>query len=258
MIGAKMTGLWRRRERSRVPRSSTIPTWPLEPEPSGMVFPIGPLYGDMTGGYEAAGWVRYKVLAADWYISALAELTNEANAWDRHMGVEMALDGALNALSGAFDAAVGCLIEAVEEEIQTAADRRIPAHRYSWSRLRSALATATLATQAEIDALVVEIDHALEGEQASTPTGWLAVLRRLRNRPTHRGTLPRVWDVDELDRPSTPTLHLAGNPKPLDYLREAADMVADLTESILKAANHLGWIGPSTTSSRRPWRVSHS
>jgi len=93
-------------------------------------------------------WVRYKLRSAEWYIQAL-ELVGEEVGFDRYVGVEMALDGALASLCGAFDAAVGGLIHASEEyqskqgmtQRRTSINRVAP-HKYNWPCVASLLSVS--------------------------------------------------------------------------------------------------------------------
>src|SRR5712691_7922498 len=77
---------------------------PLQNRP----WPLGHHYSAITspGGRPEAQWVAFKLAAAGWYLETLGCLFAETKDLDRFVGVEMALDGFLTAVSSAFDAAV--------------------------------------------------------------------------------------------------------------------------------------------------------
>lgn len=79
--------------------------------PSDVPWPAGPHYFDLTGSEGAVAWVRYRVWAADWYVRTLQRVAGPGQNYDRLVGIEMALDGALNSLSSAFDAGTALIIK---------------------------------------------------------------------------------------------------------------------------------------------------
>lgn len=224
-------------------------------------FPNGPTYAHLTGSDVPIGWVRFKVWSADWFISTLEQLQGEDPAPDRLVGVEMAMDGALSALSGAFDAAIALLIPSLEELLET--PKRTPSYTYGWGKARPLLLgpgfAAALAREGlgEWDAparLRAEVDAALAGEKDPVPSGWLTVLRRLRNRTTHQDALSRTWDENATgDGLSIVALTDVPGGDPVAYLKESSDKVSDLTELALSVANGVQVIGANTPLLRQPW-----
>jgi len=103
------------------------------------------------------------VWAADWHTRTLKELGGRERSFDRELGVEMALDGALNGLSSAFDAAVALLIRAVEHAREVDIDERLPVYRHNWDRCRDMLNSRDIAHD-DVWALILRIDEAVEGE----------------------------------------------------------------------------------------------
>lgn len=219
---------------------------------SAIRFPDGPTYSELLGSDERIAWVRFKVWSADWYTCTLDELSAANGGSGRQVGIEMALDGALSALSGAFDASVALMIEAAEEELQVAVAKRTPTHKYGWNAFQKLVGGTALATWESLPELQAEVDDALEGSNSDEPVGWLAVLRRLRNRATHRTTLPRTWT---LDGASQVVLGVTDVPNldPVVYLQEMCDQVSDLTERMHEIANQFGYVGARTPLERTRW-----
>src|SRR6478609_1915599 len=77
-------------------------------------WPVGPAYTEWVGASGVGAWVAYKLGTAEWFIDQL-ERVGDMVGYNRYVGVEMAMDGALAALCGGFDAAVGGLIGAVDK-----------------------------------------------------------------------------------------------------------------------------------------------
>src|SRR5438552_3982939 len=79
-------------------------------------WPIGENYltSYPNGTKSRRTWAEYKLTSARWYVEALEQIYLVTADLDRFVGVEMALDGYLGAISSAFDAAVGGLIDAIE------------------------------------------------------------------------------------------------------------------------------------------------
>ncbi|MCR6679979.1 hypothetical protein NVV43_32035, partial [Escherichia marmotae] len=76
----------------------------------------------------------YRIWSADWHIRTLRELGGPHGSFDREVGIEMALDGALNSMSSAFDAGIALLVQAVENARDVDVDDRLPVFRYKWER----------------------------------------------------------------------------------------------------------------------------
>lgn len=230
-------------------------------DPSGIEFPAGPTYPDLLGGNaDGISWVRYKVWSADWYTHAVAELHRTLGSYDRHVGIEMAIDGALGALSGAFDASVALLIQNAEEKLGVPAAKRIPAHRYSWTkfkelaaRFKDPAADAGSVAWNGLCALITEVDDALQGATDPEPTGWLAILRRLRNRSTHQQSLSRRWESDAGEASRVVGVADFSPGGAVDYLGSSCNQVSDLTERLLALAHSLGFVGAWTPLQRTRW-----
>ncbi|WP_122262120.1 hypothetical protein [Ornithinimicrobium cerasi] len=222
-----------------------------EAVPSGISFPGRPTYAELLESDERIAWVRFKVWSADWYTGTLGGLGAE-DGYDRYIGIEMALDGALSALSAAFDAAVVLMIESAEEALQVPEEKRLAPHKYNWEAFKRTVQGTLLTASNALSELSVDVDDALEGANSDNPVGWLAVLRRLRNRATHRTTLARTWAIDHdahivLGVTEVPELD------PFEYLKLSCDQVSDLTERMHGIANQFGYVGASTPLARTRW-----
>jgi hypothetical protein len=211
--------------------------------PSGVPWPAGPHYFDLTGSDGAVAWVRYRVWAADWYIRTLRSIAGPEGNYDRFVGIEMALDGALNGLSSAFDAATAVLIQGAENALDVGETDRLEMRWYSWSNARDLLKQPAIGTDADgtsndhVWRVILDVDNALAGEKDPRPTGWLAHLRRLRNQIAHQDTLARHHAAGG---PSAVRAFGARNVDTFSYLAQAADQVHDLTEQMVSLATHLG------------------
>lgn len=151
-------------------------------------WPIGPhvLTGlDFPFGRPEAGWVAVKLHTAQWYLDTLGELKSSTADLDRFLGVEMALDGYLSAVSSMFDAAVAALIQVLGE----GSANPINPHDYNWSNCKKAARKASVVLQFQ-----TFVEDALKVDANTNPMGWLAELRRLRNRSTHMSTLSRHFN----------------------------------------------------------------
>lgn len=202
-------------------------------------WPAGPHYWTLTGSEGAVAWVRYRVWAADWHTRTLNELGGRERSFDRELGVEMALDGALNGLSSAFDAGVALLIRAVEHARDVDIDERLPVYRHNWDRCRDMLNSRDTAND-DVWALILRIDEAIEGESWPEPSGWLAQLRRLRNRVAHQDSLARHHEVG-VGSPGVTGLSINGrSTDAFMYLAALCDRLYDLTEHMIRVASAIG------------------
>jgi hypothetical protein len=222
-------------------------------EASQVSWPAGPHYFDLTSSEGGIAWVRYRIWSADWHTRALNELAGVDRSFDRNVGIEMALDGALNSLSSAFDAGIALLIRAVEtvREVDTA--DRLPGIRYKWERCRDMLKQADVAND-DVWRLILDIDEAIEGEANPKPIGWLAQLRRLRNRVAHQDSLARHH---ELGGPSN-IAGLSIDGQSIDafqYLSRLCDRSHDLTEQMIRQAVAIGAREVFSTWGRERWNV---
>jgi len=163
-------------------------------------------------------WTDLKLRSARWYVETLRTLAAEAGS-DRYAGVEMALDGALANLSGAVDAALARLVRAMELQLGAppAPDRQLGP-----GTLRGLLRQGGQAPSA------AALEAALDGAASGTPRGWLAQVRRLRNRSTHQTTLPRHHDRAGGTGPIAVTgLAVEGVPGAVDAARWLEARLAD-------------------------------
>ena len=219
---------------------------------SGIRFPDSPTYPELLRSDERIAWVRFKVWSADWYTRTLGDLGAAHGGYDRQVGIEMSLDGALSALSAAFDASVALMIEGAEEELRVPAANRTPAHKFGWNAFQKSVRGTALATWEGLPELEADVENALEGSNSDEPVGWLAVLRRLRNRATHRTTLPRTWTIGGATRAVVGVSDMP-DLDPFVYLKGACDQVSDLTERMHGIANQFGYIGAHTPLERTRW-----
>lgn len=229
----------------------------LGAEPSTISWPAGPHYFDLTGSQGAVAWVRYRIWAADWHTRALKSVAGTDGNYDRLLGIEMALDGALNNLSGAFDAAVGLLIRGAEEALHVPEPKQLQVHRYSWRAARDLLAKPAIGTtergtsKDSVWRVILDVDNALAGESDTTPVGWLAQLRRWRNQVAHQDTLARIHSAD---RPGRVRAFGDRTDGAFHYLATACDDVHELTSSMVSLAVELGAREVTAGWQRRPWR----
>jgi hypothetical protein len=164
----------------------------------------------------------------------------------------MALDGALNSLSSAFDAGVALLIQAVEAGREVDEQDRLPDHRYNWSQFRAMLTQSDIARDV-VRRLIVNIDEALDGEATSQPKGWMARLRRLRNRVAHQSSLARMHEIGSSVQGLTGLLIDGERVDAFVYLANQCDRVHELTEQMIHVAISIGAHEVSTTWNRAPW-----
>lgn len=151
----------------------------------------------------------------------------------------MALDGFLTSASSTFDAAIACLLEAMEFAVPE--QDKTPEWRYSWQRCVEIADAGSITLSSQ-----VAVSAALEGERSAIPTGWLAVLRRLRNRSTHRTTLSRLFSrsLGSSQGQDPPRLKLPDDQAvdpvswaalALDDVRRLADAMAQDVDNIMRA-----------------------
>lgn len=238
---------------------------------SSVRLPAGPRISTVIGGdMDAAGWVRFRVWSADWYVRALRSMADELGGFDRYVGVEMCIDSALSALSGAFDAAVAVLISVCEDRIEDAAvagaitatgertkagrarvergvregSARTEPHQYAWQKKRNTpgardlLRAAGPSVGAEVESLIAAVDEALDTAPGAEPVGWLARLRRIRNTTTHHRSLRREWDTDSLGGYAVGAVDGLGS-DPAMVLGRWCDQTSDLTEQMLRVSSTL-------------------
>lgn len=229
--------------------------YPSEPAPPGtghscsnVRWPAGPHYFDLTGSDGGVAWIRYRVWSADWHTRTLSELSGQLGSFDREVGIEMALDGALNSLSSAFDAGITLLIRAVEDARDIKFDDRLPVFRYKWERCRDMLKQPDIAND-NVWLLIVNIDTAIDGESLPEPSGWLAQLRRLRNRAAHQDSLSRHHEAGKITGITIQGQSTDG----CAYLAENCDRVHDLTEQMIRVAVSIGARETSMQWARCPW-----
>ncbi|KRC66097.1 hypothetical protein ASE12_15840 [Aeromicrobium sp. Root236] len=164
------------------------------------------------------------------------------------VGIEMALDGALNSLSSAFDAGITLLIRAVEEARDVSVDDRLPVFRYRWERCRDMLKQSDIANDS-VWRLILEIDAAIEGETHLEPAGWLAQLRRLRNRAAHQDSLSRHHEAGKV----TGLVIQGQRTDASTYLAGMCDRLHDLTEHMIRIAISIGAHETSSVWNRDRW-----
>lgn len=229
---------------------------------SPVAFPAGPTYPELLDSDHGPGWVRFKVWSADWYTATLETLVRDLPDLRPHVGVEMSLDGALSALSGAFDAAVALMITSAEESLDLPKDERLAAHAYGWvpftaiANGRKGNPGLDLEKLPQLSDLWSDIDLALEGHNVTDPIGWLAILRRIRNVPTHRRALARTWTIDIANDSIEASLSDFPEGDAVTYLKASCDQVSDLTERMISIANSFGYVGANTPLVRQPWTAS--
>jgi hypothetical protein len=219
-------------------------------------WPLGPLYFDLegAGGTGPRSWVVYKITAARWYTATLKNLVDRAG-FQRYVGVEMALDGALTSLNGAFDAAVAGLVGASErylrkddEELKLTPPFRINDALFM-KRMRE-LHEQNL--DFDVAGAAASVAAALRvGPDRNAPEGWLQQFRRLRNVPVHQDSAPRNIDVF-VGSDAVTTISVAGHGRdPVEYLEDVTEKLSALTSPILDL---IDYVLPNGIPSLRPVR----
>jgi len=166
-------------------------------------------------------WAWFKLVSAAWYRDVLHEIHAQTGRVERFYGVEMALDGFFNSSASAFDAAAAGLVQAIENRGPIPATSRVPAHHRSWpaAKRQASYAGVRLKCAAAVDA-------ALTGDQAAFPTGWLAQVRRLRNRVMPEGKA----EPDVLKIPGQPAVD------PVAYVDDSFERITALVDLVLREA----------------------
>lgn len=223
-----------------------------------VTWPLGPLYFELpgAGGMDARSWVNYKLTAARWYTSTLKRLIDQAG-FERYVGVEMALDGALASLNGSFDAAVAGLVGAAERYLQKDNEELVLTRPHKITDKLFTEAMRKLQQQHldyDVVAIVAATASALEvGSDPDAPKGWLLQLKRLRNIPMHQDTAPRHIDVN-VGSDAVTTISVAGHGQdPVEYLEDVTEKISALTSQILDLIDYLM---PNGIPSLRPlWKA---
>jgi hypothetical protein len=122
-------------------------------EPSETAFPAGPRYGELLDSDPRIAWIRFKVWTADWYTETLGALGTRLGGYDRQVGIEMAIDGALGSLSGAFDASVALVIVAAERSLNISEADQTKPHKYGWGRFKDRIRSTPVESLAGVPKL---------------------------------------------------------------------------------------------------------
>ncbi|MHA7297725.1 hypothetical protein [Pseudarthrobacter sp. MDT3-1] len=212
------------------------------------------LEGAGAMGPTPRAWANYKITAARWYIDTLKNIVDHAG-FQRYVGVEMALDGALASLNGAFDATVAGLVGAAERYLRKDDEKLLltPSHLINdalfvkrMSELREQNLDFNVARTAESVAAALEV-----GPDKNAPVGWLQQFRRLRNMPMHQDSAPRNIDVF-VGSDAVTTILVAGHGRePVEYLEDVTEKIAGLTSPVLDLIEH---VLPNGIPSLRPLR----
>ena len=222
-----------------------------------MSWPIGPDYSDWAGAHGVRGWVMSKLKSAAFHIDTLERIGQE-HGYSRLVGVEMALDAALAALCGAFDASVGGIIHAGERYFTRGDHRvatpwkRIEPHNYNWERCRENVIPnlASEGFEYDIAGMVEEVNAALDTDESRF--GWLTELQRLRNQTIHQNSLARHinvglgkghdrsdWELSVGAR-MVRGIAVAGRAEhPANYLTGAHERLSKLTARMVGLADHI-------------------
>jgi hypothetical protein len=191
-------------------------------------WPAGPRFEGRAKTKKSHGWATYKLDAADWYLSTLRRIADERGDLDRFVGVEMAIDGAVQALCSVFEAAVYALTFALEKAADTPKDRRTPAGHTTWTHLaaEATMLNFPLASASQVTA-------ALAGEHSDSPQGWLAQLLILRHQSARHNFLVRHWSVGRTDPATCIDVPGAGPQPPIEYLTSTRALMEDLLQMLL-------------------------
>jgi hypothetical protein len=191
-------------------------------------WPVGPHYKKQFKAKSRQAWALYKLGTADWYLKTLEEIAEHIDKLDRFLGIEMAIDGTLQALCATFDAAVFALLSTLEKGAGLPEDERTPARLASWTVLLTqaeALGVELIATS--------EVSAALAAEDPDAPSGWLSQLLLLRQRSLQHDLLIRHWPLG-LGAPGVGIDLPGSDPQPpLEYLRSVRDRMEGLLKIML-------------------------
>jgi hypothetical protein len=196
-------------------------------DPLSIRWPVGPGYEKPIKVKKPRAWAKYKMDAADWYLDSLLAISLQSGHLERALGVEMAVEGVIQSLCGAFEAMICALSSSIERLVGIDSDHQTPKHLVTWSRLAAA------AKVFDIDlASTLSISSALLGEHSENPDGCLAQLFLLRRRLAVQDLLvdQRAHESNEVElRIDVP----GRGPLPiLDYLFESRSLVEELLETI--------------------------
>lgn len=192
-------------------------------------WPAGPHYQKQFKVKARQAWPYYKLGTADWYLSTLREIDANVKKLDRLVGVEMAIDGAVQALGATFDAAVYALISSLEGGANLPNEQRIPEQLANWTALIDQAEAFGVNLRSAPDVFI-----ALAEDDPNSPTGWLAQLLLLRQRCSRHDPLIRHWVVGS----EAPIICIdvpGGEPRPpIEYLSGVRDLVEQLLELMLE------------------------
>lgn len=228
---------------------------PSVPEEITVHWPLGPLYFHLPGaGGSARSWVNYKITAAGWHTATLKSLIDQVG-FQRYVGVEMALDGALASLNGAYDAAEAGLIGAAERYLHKDEQELLLTPSYKFNEKLFMKRMRELHQQRldfDVAGTAAAVASALDvGPDPSAPNGWLQQLKRLRNVPMHQDSAPRHIDV-VVGSDAVTTLSVAGHGQdPVEYLEDVTAKISSLTSQILDL---IDYVLPNEIPSLRPLR----
>jgi hypothetical protein len=192
-------------------------------------WPIGPHYQRQYNATTRQAWARYKLGTADWYLSTLQEIENNAGKLDRLLGVEMAIDGTIQALCATFDAVVFAFLSTVESGLHLPSVERTPAHLADWTSLLNRAATCEFELLAE--PLLAE---ALSMDDPEAPKGWLAQLQLLGERSSQHDVLIRHMPVGGAASIVCIDVPGVGPQSPLPYLTGIRDRAHELVDALFE------------------------
>lgn len=200
----------------------------------------------------AVAWVRYRVWAADWYTRTLRSLAGPGGNYDRFVGIEMAIDGALSSLSSAFDASTALIIQGAENALEL---NEPTGFKCACTRGRTQGTCSTIQrwppmrrgqAAGKCDGSSSMSTRRWRARGSLSPADALARLRRLRNQVAHQDTLARLPNAGG---PSAVRAFTTRDVDAFDYLACACDQVHDLTEQMVSLAIHLGAANCTTAGS---------
>lgn len=156
-------------------------------------------------------------------------------------GVEMALDGALTSLCGAFDSAAAGLVTAVGEwagvDLKPVASHELSKPTHFYDRIGVLIAHNRFGN--DLQPLSDDVRAALRFDRSNpeVPKGWLKHLHLLRNATVHHNTLARHIDValggsSTFNASWSVSIDREGV-EPGSYLRDARNKVSGLTSRML-------------------------
>lgn len=201
--------------------------------------------------------MAFKLKSANFYIDILETIGKE-DGFSRLAGIEMALDRALAALRGAFDASVAGVTRSTVDHFRQGQRgaplpwTEVPEHLYKWRHCTEVIRYL----QPQVARVWRRGSHERGGWRTSCEgrrsLGWLVELQDLRNRTVHQQSIARhIGALAGSSEPADWALIVGGRTNkdgskhperpegPVHYLRAARQRVTNLTAQLVDLAEYV-------------------